>query len=124
MYLGPGVPLAHSSVAHTGGIGDVAPLRLACVWWVNTAALGALGRVSGSRSARWHHGVGTDVQLKAVVFMVYGCAASTRLASRDGRERWDPGCVGGEPEMCSWGCVSGLSVQRGVSLGDGRREGV
>ena len=28
MYLGPGVPSAHSSVAHTGGIGGVAPLRL------------------------------------------------------------------------------------------------
>ena len=94
----------------------MAALRFACVWWVHTAALGNSGRVSGSRSARWHRGMGIDVQLKAVVLMVYRCAASTGLACWDGRERRDPGRLGGEPEMCSWGMrVWAGCAERGIS---------
>ena len=61
--------------------------------------------------------MGIDVQLKAVVLMVYGCAASTGLASWDGRERRDPGRLGGSLRCAAGGCVSGPGVQRGLSLG-------
>lgn len=60
--------------------------------------------------------MGADVKLKAVVFVAYGCAASTRSASWDGGARtWGLGCLGCEPEMCSCGSVSwARRAERGV----------
>lgn len=60
--------------------------------------------------------MGADVKLKAVVFVAYGCAASTRSAS------WDGGGVG-PGDWDAWGvslrCAAvgvcpGLDVQSGV----------